>query len=34
MGKDKELIRQLEYYLSDNNLKSDQFFYDQISADK
>jgi hypothetical protein len=30
----KELIRQLEYYLSDENLQSDEFFYDQVAADK
>jgi hypothetical protein len=34
MATNKELIRQLEYYMSDNNLKGDQYFYDQILADK
>lgn len=29
-----EIKKQIEYYLSDKNLATDNFFYDKIKADK
>jgi len=35
MSADKAQVKkQVEYYLSDNNLKRDEFFYDKIKSDK
>ena len=34
MNNNKELSKQIGYYLSDENLKIDEFFYDQLAADK
>lgn len=28
-----ELIRQIEYYLSEDNLQIDEFFYKEVAAD-
>ena len=34
MGKDQDILKQVEYYLSDANLKTDPFFHGLITADK
>ena len=34
MVKDSEIKKQVEYYFSDQNLKTDSFFHGLISADK
>lgn len=34
MNNNTELSKQLGYYLSDSNIANDEFFYDQLSANK